>query len=186
MLDVTPNQSAAAQSCRWQLLAQQVLAGEPISEAQGLEILSAGDDEMLDLLAAAFRVRRKHFGRQVQLYMLVNAKSGLCPEDCSYCSQSKLSEAEIPKYRLLSAEQLLDGARCAAERQARTYCIVISGRAPSEREMQAITDVVPRIKQQYGLHICACLGLLTPEQARSLKSAGVDRVNHNLNTSENH
>jgi biotin synthase len=121
----------------------------------------------------------------VQLYFLMNAKSGLCPEDCSYCSQSKVSEAEIPRYNLLSRDKLLEGARIAAERQARTYCIVISARGPNEREMHAVTTIVPEIKQRYNLKICACLGLLTPEQARELKACGVDRVNHNLNTSEN-
>ena len=82
-----------------------------------------------------YRVRRRSFGNQVQLYFLMNAKSGLCPEDCSYCSQSKVSEAEIPRYNLLSRDKLLDGARMAAESKARTYCIVISARGPNEREM---------------------------------------------------
>jgi biotin synthase len=84
----------------------------------------------------------------------------------------------------LNREKLLDGARMAAERKARTYCIVISARGPNEREMQAVTSIVPEIKQRFNLKICACLGLLTPEQASSLKACGVDRVNHNLNTSD--
>ncbi len=79
---------------------------------------------------------------------------------------------------------MLDGAKAAAERNAKTYCIVISARGPSEREMNAITSIVPQIKSQYDLKICACLGLLTAEQAERLKACGVDRVNHNLNTSE--
>ena len=108
----------------------------------------------------------------------------MCPEDCGYCSQSKVSEAEIPRYNMLNAQKLLDGRRVAAERQAKTYCIVISARGPSQREMDAITTIVPQIKAQYDLKICACLGLLTPEQAARLKACGVDRVNHNLNTSE--
>jgi biotin synthase len=173
-----------AHDTAWNRLADDVLAGRQLTEDEALSVLHSPDDELLDLLAAAYRVRRRHFGNRVQLYFLVNAKSGLCPEDCGYCSQSKVSEAEIPRYRLLSAEQLLEGARAGAERQAKTYCIVISGRGPSEGEMRAITDVVPRIKSQLNLKICACLGLLTPEQARRLKECGVDRVNHNLNTSE--
>jgi biotin synthase len=116
----------------------------------------------------------------------MNAKSGLCPEDCGYCSQSKVSEAEIPRYNLLSRDKLLEGARIAAERQARTYCIVISARGPNEREMEAVTTIVPEIKQKYNLKICACLGLLTPDQAQLLKVCGVDRVNHNLNTGESY
>lgn len=170
----------------WQQLAEQVLAGNPLSDEAALSVLRCPDNELLDLLAAVFRVRQAHFGNQVQLYFLMNAKSGLCPEDCSYCSQSKVSDAEIPKYNLLQPEKLMEGARLAAERQAKTYCIVISARGPNEREMKAVCDIVPKIKQKYGLDICACLGLLTDEQAERLKAAGVNRVNHNLNTSEKH
>ncbi len=170
----------------WQQLADDVLAGEAISREQALAVLECPDDELLDLLSAVYRVRRRAFGNQVQLYFLMNAKSGLCPEDCSYCSQSKVSEAEIPRYNLLSRDKLLDGARMAAEQKARTYCIVISARGPNEREMAAVTTIVPQIKEQYNLKICACLGLLTPEQAQELKDCGVDRVNHNLNTSDSY
>jgi biotin synthase len=171
---------------RWSRLADRVLSDEQLSVDEALGVMESPDEELLDLLAAAYRVRRRWFGNEVQLYFLMNAKSGLCPEDCAYCSQSKISEAEIPRYNLLSREKLLDGARLAAERNARTYCIVISARGPNDREMRAVTTIVPEIKQRYNLKICACLGLLTPEQARALKACGVDRVNHNLNTSESY
>jgi biotin synthase len=176
--------SAATGADLWQSLADRVLAGGALTPDEAEAVLACPDGELLDLLAAVYRVRRRWFGNQVQLYFLMNAKSGLCPEDCSYCSQSKVSEAEIPRYNLLSRDKLLEGARLAAERQARTYCIVISARGPNEREMHAVTTIVPEIKQRYNLKICACLGLLTPEQAQELKACGVDRVNHNLNTSE--
>ncbi|MDX1924864.1 MAG: biotin synthase BioB [Pirellulaceae bacterium] len=182
---IISNPSASVDS-KWQQLAAQVLDGVDVTFEQAEEILASSNDELLDLVAAAFRLRQRYFGKTVQLYFLVNAKSGLCPEDCGYCSQSKISNAPIEKYRMLSADQLLDGARVAAERQSKTYCIVISGRAPSEREMKAVEMVVPRIKEELGLKICACLGLLTPEHAARLKSCGVDRVNHNLNTGEEH
>ena len=182
---IISNTSVSVDS-KWHQLAAQVLEGVDVSFEQAEEILASSNDELLDLVAAAFRLRQRYFAKTVQLYFLVNAKSGLCPEDCGYCSQSKISSAPIEKYRMLSAEQLLDGARVAAERQSKTYCIVISGRAPSEREMLAVETVVPRIKQELGLKICACLGLLTPEHAARLKTCGVDRVNHNLNTGEEH
>jgi biotin synthase len=149
-------------------------------------MLQSPDELLLDLLAAAFRIRQRFFGKQVQLYMLANAKSGLCPEDCGYCSQSRVSEAEIPRYSLLNKTQLLAAAALAAERRARTFCMVISGRSPTERELRAITEVVPEIKARYPLKICACLGLLDDDQARQLADCGVDRVNHNLNTSQRH
>ena len=183
--NVAASPSDSVRPGRWQALADRVLAGGALAAEQAIAVLECPDDELLDLMAAVYRVRRRWFANRVQLYFLMNAKSGLCPEDCSYCSQSKVSEAEIPRYNLLSREKLLDGARVAAERQARTYCIVISARGPNEREMRAVTTIVPEIKQRYNLKICACLGLLTPEQARQLKACGVDRVNHNLNTSEN-
>lgn len=167
---------------RWQQMASQVLAGDHISREQADEILAAPEAELLDLLQAAYRVRSTYFGNKVQLYFLMNAKSGLCPEDCSYCSQSKVSEAEIPKYNLLRRDDILAGAKEAAERQAKTYCIVISARGPNEREMAAVESLIPEIKEKYDLDICACLGLLTPEQAERLKACGVNRVNHNLNT----
>ncbi len=169
---------------RWHALADRVVAGGAITRDEARAILASPDTELLDLLAAAYRVRHQAFGNTVQLFFLMNAKSGLCPEDCGYCSQSKVSEAEIPRYNLLSAPKLMDAARLAAERQSKTFCIVISARGPTQREIDFVCEITPRIKQEYGLNICACLGLLTPEQARRLAEAGVDKVNHNLNTSE--
>lgn len=175
----------SADNTNWSQLADQVLQGHDLTFEQGLAILQSHDDELLAVMDAAFRIRRRFFGKAVQLYFLMNAKSGLCPEDCTYCSQSKVSDAEIPKYNLLSKEKLLEGARLAAERNSRTYCIVISARGPNEREIHAMETIVPQIKEQYDLKICACLGLLTSEHAARLQACGVDRVNHNLNTSSN-
>src|SRR6187401_2607329 len=141
----------------WNSLAARVIDGHRLTFDEALSILQASDDDLLDIMAAAFRIRRRYWGKGVQLYFLMNAKSGLCPEDCHYCSQSKVSEAEIPRYNLLNREQLLAGAAAAAERQAKTYCIVISARGPNEREIAAIEQIVPEIKQKYGLQICACL-----------------------------
>lgn len=180
--DPTTAISQAHGMSRWQDLATRVLEGYQISPAEAQDILACPDEEILDLMHAAYRVRHNYFGKSVQLYFLMNAKSGLCPEDCGYCSQSKVSDAEIPRYNLLNREQILAGAKAAAERNAKTYCIVISARGPNEREITAVEKLVPEIKEQYGLDICACLGLLTPEQADRLKACGVDRVNHNLNT----
>ncbi|MCH8828074.1 MAG: biotin synthase BioB, partial [Planctomycetes bacterium] len=131
----------------------------------------------------AYRIRRRFFGNTVQLYRLENAKSGICPEDCGYCSQSAVSDANIPRYALMSEERLLAGARQALASRAKTYCIVASGRGPSGADVQHIARAVRRIKAETGLHICCCLGLLTAAAAAELKAAGVDRINHNLNTS---
>ena len=171
---------------RYQEMADQVLSGEPLTREQAISILAAPDVDVLSLLSAGFRIRHQHFGKSVQLYFLMSAKSGLCPEDCHYCSQSKVSEAPVPKYNILKRDDLMEAARLASERGAKTYCLVISARGPNERELNAVEQIVPEIKDKYGLDICACLGLLSKEQADRLKACGVDRVNHNLNTSEDH
>ena len=168
----------------WQQLADRALAGQRLSEAEGLAVLRSDDRELLDLLAAAYRVRYRWFGNRVHLNFLINAKSGMCGEDCGYCSQSCTSQAAIQRYDLLETQAVLDGARMAAESQAGTYCIVTSGRSPSERELDALTRIVAQVKATYALKICVSPGLLDDEQARRLKASGVDRVNHNLNTSE--
>jgi biotin synthase len=169
---------------RWDTLATHVLNGHALTAEEAQQVLESPDVELPALLAATYRVRHRHWGNEVQLYSLRNAKSGLCPEDCGYCSQSKVSDAEIPKYRWNDEATLLENARIAAENRSRTYCIVASGRGPTDREVEHVAGVVRKIKEQYPLNVCCCLGLLTADQARRLAEAGVDRVNHNLNTSE--
>ena len=183
-LETEPLSRVAAD--RYQEMADQVLGGESLTREQALSILEAPDSDVLSILSAGFRIRHQHFGKSVQLYFLMSAKSGLCPEDCHYCSQSKVSDAPVTKYNILKRDDLMEAARLASERGAKTYCLVISARGPNERELNAVEQIVPEIKDKYGLDICACLGLLSKEQADRLKACGVDRVNHNLNTSEDH
>ena len=171
---------------RFETLADKALDGQALTRGEALSVLAADDDQLLALLNAAFRVRRAHFGRKVKLNMLINAKSGICPEDCGYCSQSVVSTAPIEKYQLLSPDVLVEGAREAWARKAGTYCIVASGRRPSRRELEIVADAVRTIKDELPMKVCACLGLLTDEQALLLREAGVDRYNHNLNTSADH
>jgi biotin synthase len=177
---------AATLTSSWDALADKALGGEPLERDEALAVLQVPDEEILALLAAAFRVRRTHFGLLVKLNMIVNAKSGICPEDCGYCSQSIVSTADVPKYSMLQADVLVAGAHEAWARKARTYCIVASGRGPSARELREVTAAVRRIKQELPMKVCACLGLLTADQARDLAEAGVERYNHNLNTASSH
>lgn len=116
--------------------------------------------------------------------MIMNAKSGLCPEDCGYCSQSIVSTAPVSKYSMLDKESLLAGAREALARKAGTYCIVASGKGPTDRELDQVIDAVQEISRTMPLKICACLGILKGDQAQRLADAGVHRYNHNLNTSK--
>jgi biotin synthase len=168
----------------WLELAERVLEGHSLSPDEGLAVLRSPDEQLLELLAAAYRVRYRWFGNRVHLNLLINAKSGWCGEDCGYCSQSRTSRAGISRYGLLDPDEIVAGARAAVERRAGTYCIVISGRGPTDGEIEQLAKVVARIKGECPLKVCASVGLLTPAQARRLKDCGVDRVNHNLNTSE--
>ncbi|MDQ0178367.1 biotin synthase BioB [Bacillus chungangensis] len=167
-------------------LAHRVLAGHSLTDEEAMEILECSDEELLRLLHSAYIIRRTYFGNKVKLNMIVNTKSGICPENCRYCSQSIVSKAPIEKYPMIRKEKILEGAKRAIELKVGTYCIVASGRGPSNRELRHVAEAVKEIKSVYNLKICACLGILKPGQAEILKEAGVDRYNHNLNTSERH
>jgi biotin synthase len=168
----------------WQDLAGRALTGELITRDEARAVLAAPDDALLDQLAAAYRVRRHYFGNRVRLHFLLNAQSGLCPEDCHYCSQSAVSSADIEKYPFLAREKILAAADRAAGLGVGTFCLVISGRTPGGRVFEKVLDAVREVKAKHDMHVCACLGLLTQEHVQRLQEAGVDQVNHNLNTSE--
>jgi len=168
---------------KWMELADRVLDGLGITNQEAISILECPDDDVLLLMHAAFQIRKRYYGKKVKLNMIMNAKSGLCPENCGYCSQSSISTAPINSYRMVDKDTILEGAKRAHDLNIGTYCIVASGRGPSNKDVANVVEAVKEIKETYGLKVCACLGLLKPEQARQLKEAGVDRYNHNINTS---
>lgn len=170
----------------WSVYASKAIQKEGLTQDEAMLVIQADDDELLPLMNAAFLVRKHFFGKKVKLNMILNAKSGLCPEDCGYCSQSIVSTAPVAKYTMLDKETLLAGAREALNRQAGTYCIVASGRGPTEKELNQVVEAVKEIRSTMPLKICACLGILNDDQASRLKDAGVHRYNHNLNTSQSH
>ena len=178
---VTPGATAALD---WPSIVQRSLGGEAITRDEARAVLAWPDARLQELLDAAFEVRQAFWGKRVKICVLQNARSGLCPEDCHYCSQSKVSSAPIEKYRLLPVDQLLDGARRAWEAGAKRYCMVTSGRGPSDADIAHLCDVTRLITSTYPLEICVSLGIMSEPQARQLKAAGVGWVNHNLNTSE--
>ena len=167
-------------------IAKLSLAGELIDRTTAKSILTASDLVLLEQLAAAYQVRHHYWSNRVRLHFLLNAQSGLCPEDCNYCSQSKISTAEIEKYPLIAQARIVQAADKAADLKAGTFCIAISGRSPSESVFNNVLDAFKAVKEKHDLKICACLGLLDESQTQRLAEVGVDRVNHNLNTSENH
>ena len=171
----------------WMQLATRALDGGALTTEEALAILRAPDEETPDIVAAAHRVRRQYFGNTVKVNFLVNMKSGICPEDCHYCSQSKLSKAPIDKYNMLTGSDIIEAARRGHEFGARRVCLVASGRGPSDSEIEHIGAAVRQVRGEMpDAEICACLGLLEPHQADALKEAGVFAYNHNLNTSENY
>ncbi|MGZ4163774.1 MAG: biotin synthase BioB [Tumebacillaceae bacterium] len=165
-------------------LAQKVLEGYVLTEQEALAIVQAPDEDLLDIMHAAYQIRKHYYGNKVKLNMIINAKSGLCPEDCGYCSQSIVADTPVEKYTLLNKDKILAGAHEAIERKAGTYCIVMSGRQPTEREVDSVVEAVKEIRDTTDLKICCCLGFLNEQSAAKLADAGVHRYNHNLNTSK--
>jgi biotin synthase len=164
-------------------LAETSLHGEILTRDEMSAVLNAPDDRLPELLAAAFKVRHHYFGNRVQIHVLQNAKSGLCPEDCHYCSQSSVSTAPVDKYPILPRERLLEGAFKAKAVGAVRYCMVNSGRGPTQREIEEIAEVAREIKSNVPIQLCCSLGLMNEARIRILKEAGVERINHNINTS---
>lgn len=170
----------------WNNLADRVLDGGVPSFDEALSILLSSDDELLEMLHAAFRVRERTHGRDVRVHVLQNAKSGLCPEDCLFCSQALSATSGVDRYKMQTVDEIVAGARKAYDMKAVKYCIVTSTRGPSAKELDTVCEAVRKIKSEVPIHICTSLGLLKEGQAEQLAAAGVDRFNHNLETSRNH
>jgi biotin synthase len=168
-------------------LADKALRRELPTRAEALAVLASGDDELLDVVAAAFRVRREFFGRRVKLNYLVNIKSGLCPEDCSYCSQRLGSSADVLKYTWLKADEVVAAAKAGVQAGAKRVCLVASGRGPTDRDIDRVCGAIEGFKAEHpDIEVCACLGILSDGQADRLGRAGTTAYNHNLNTSGGH
>ncbi len=165
-------------------LTSKALRGEQPSRENLLAVLRVPDEDVLDVVAAASRVRRHFFGMRVKLNFLVNMKSGRCPEDCFYCSQRLGSQSGIMKYSWISPEEAASNAERAIAAGAKRVCLVASGRGPADRDLDRISDTVDAIKSTTpDVEVCVCLGLLKPGQADRLRQMGADAYNHNLNTS---
>lgn len=168
-------------------LVDRVLAGAEATAQDALAVLRTPDDEVMGLVAAVSRLRREHFGMTVKVNYLVNLKSGLCPEDCGYCSQALGSTSEILRYTWLSEDEALAQAQAGLRGGATRVCMVASGRGPSDRDIDRVAGMVDAIKAEHPqVEVCACLGLLKDGQAERLREAGVDAYNHNINTAQSH
>lgn len=164
---------------RWSALGRERLA---IERSDAAAILDGGGIDPLLLVHAAGQVRREFFGNTVTIHVLDNVRNGACPEDCGYCGQSKDSEAAVRPYKLKGVEEIVAEALDAQRAGAYRFCMALSGRGPSERDVEHMCQAILRIKS-HGIRTCLSAGLLDDDKARRLKEAGLDRLNHNLNTS---
>ena len=161
---------------------KKVINGNTISfdEAERLNLT----DNLVKLADSANLITRKFSQDCVDVETLLNAKSGNCPEDCSFCAQSTFYETGITKYPLLPDEIILDKAVEAKMNGASSMCLVCAYRQPPQIEFEKLCKVIERLRKEVDLDINVSLGFMTPQRAQRLKSLGVKRYNHNLETSE--
>lgn len=168
-------------------MTDRALRGQSVTRDEALEILRSSDDDLMSVVAAASRVRRHFFANRVRLNYLVNLKSGLCPEDCTYCSQRLGSRAEIMKYSWADPQAVHEAVEAGIAGGARRVCMVASGHGPSTREVDRVNGMVRQVKADHpDVEVCVCLGFVDDEKAASIKEAGADAYNHNANTSRSH
>ena len=165
--------------------ARAVIAGEPLEQSAALEILEAPREKIFHLLAAANDVRRHFKGETVDLCSVVNAKSGLCSEDCAFCAQSAHHETGAPVHALMEEKEILHHAGVAGEHGANRFGIVISGRGIDGPDiLEKICSAISALGTETSLGRCASLGSLTTDQLRKLKAAGLQSIHHNIETAE--
>ena len=152
----------------------------PLTRDEVLAVAHEPLETLPDLIALAHRVRLAYCGDSVELESLINAKSGACPEDCAFCSQSVKFDTGVDVYAFLDLDEVLAAARATRDAGATQFCIVVAVRGPSERLLDRVIEAVDAVHAETGLEVACSLGLLTPEQAQRLADAGVRRYNHNL------
>ncbi len=154
-------------------------------EALALGELS-GREEIGDLVERAWKVRTENFGDSTDLCSLVNAKSGGCAEDCGFCAQSRYAEADTPMHAMMEPEQILEHARAAEAAGAHRFCMVTQGQGLSKRDFAKILAGAELVTEHTNLKRCASIGHLSPERARALHEAGIQRVHHNVESSRSY
>ena len=167
----------------WEKIQGDAMSGRGITAADALTILRLPQAEIWPLLEVSETVRRHFKGDQIRLCSIVNAKSGHCSEDCSFCSQSSRSNAAIEKYPLMEEDEIVMAARDAKQRGAREFSIVASGLSMrNPRELERVGNAIERIRTDVGVETCVSLGALSAENVSLLLSRGLRSVHHNLET----
>ena len=156
-----------------------------VSPSEALSILDSSLS-LPEVVHTASIPREKYFGKKVRIHILDNIKNGHCPEDCGYCAQRKNGNSGIQEYSLKTPEEIFQDALKAKESGAYRFCMVTAGTGPSEKSVHSLSSTIKRISEELGIKVYLSAGLLDSEKAVLLKDAGLDRYNHNLNTSESH
>jgi biotin synthase len=164
---------------------QKALDGVLLTRREALSVLDLPDGHLPDLLDTAHVLRKAHKGSIVGIHILTNARSGGCDQDCAYCAQGRASRSRIARYAFADPEKFLDHARTGARLGVARHCIGLSGIRLDDSLADRLCRQVERLKEEADTPVCCSLGFLKPEQARRLRGAGVDRINHNLNTGRN-
>ncbi|AQA05583.1 biotin synthase BioB [Mycobacterium sp. MS1601] len=163
---------------------EQVLRnGEGLTQDQVLQVLQLPDDQLEDLLALAHEVRMKWCGPEVEVEGIISLKTGGCPEDCHFCSQSGLFASPV-RSAWLDIPSLVEAAKQTAKSGATEFCIVAAVRGPDERLLAQVAAGIEAIRNEVDIQIACSLGMLTQEQVNRLKDMGVHRYNHNLETAQ--
>jgi biotin synthase len=163
---------------------RKVLGGDAISFEEAEKLL--GTNDIMMLADCANVITRTFNGDRVDIEALVNAKSGRCPEDCSFCAQSSFYDTGIQRYPLLSKKELFERAKQAKQAGAGSFCLVCAYREPPEKDFQHICEAIKEIKSKVEIEVNVSLGFMTLSRARELKRLGVMRYNHNLETAESY
>lgn len=148
------------------------------------DFLKLYDKPLDELIKISRQITDDNFGNEVEACSIISARTGACGENCKYCAQSSHNHAEIECHPLLDVETVKKAALSAKENGATRFGIVTSGRRPSDKDFEVIIEMVKAVTQIEGLECCASLGIMTEEQIKRLKEAGLKRFHHNINTSE--
>lgn len=156
-----------------------------LSREDALAVLNTPDESLEELVSFAETYRRKYKWNHVSIHILTNARSGNCSQDCAYCAQSCRSKADINKYKWVEDEKLYEDNDFVKEHHLSRHCIGLSGMKFTDEEIEILAEKIRKMKAD-GTHLCCSIGFLTEHQAKVLKDAGLDRINHNLNSSRNY
>lgn len=159
------------------------LAGNYLPKSDAMSILTDPSLVTLGLVNAVYRIRYHYWQNRVSIHIINNIQNGGCIEDCGYCAQAKSSDANIDSYGLKSDAEILEEARQAHLNGAFRYCMVTSGRGPTAKRLEKLCQLIRTIKATIPIEVCLSAGIMDAESVAQLKCAGLDRLNHNLNTS---